>query len=588
MKINRLTVIILLVTGFSLPFFAQNTVTGIPSHRSAKDEETDKRIALQTRVAEQLLYDLEKLPPDENRAFVLAKAGQYLCQTDKMRAEKIFERAVKELLIAQNKAKKPVGDENGELYYGHAPRLTMIGSISQCDAELGYAYLQKTRPRSMSDLIEAFYKGRVSFEERSRETGHLRSELVQENLLKVTVSKKNPARAAEFIRQDLKNHINFWTIDLLVELYKTDPALANQLTEEAIGKLLQLDFFDPQNKKPIEAELGYKYDVASLFLSPWNKPYKDYPMQVSRESLINLADKLSRDMLDNGVYSLGGFGLETIEKFFPDRVKQIRQLATEQRKNSEGEKLINFLKKSPSLEKVLDRAEDFSPWYQKRLFNHTACLMVYDGNFTDARNLITKKWENKKLADHELDKIFYSAAWSFAGENFDFAIEIVDQISSSDLRTEARALLAGGLFEQNPQANRQKALAILTETRKKLDSDPEIENRLAGMDNILSVYRFIDEEAAFRMFDLLIDQTNEIEGKVEAIDAYSTGRSSARLGFRKTVSALKKRDFSRTLDIINKLHRNGAKINTKLALLEERAFYEYEHIFSSFPQPCSV
>ena len=326
MKTIRSTVIILFVTGFTFSLFAQ-------------DSERNKRIALETQVAQQLLYDLEKLPPDQNRAFVLVKAGQYLCRNDKPRAEKLFERAIKELIIAQNNAEKPVGNDPGYLYYGFSPRLFMIDSISQCDAELGYQYLQKSLPRSLSEIINDYYKNSILLKENNWGNYSLRWELTRERNLKSKITDKKPERLAEFINQDLKNYITPGTLNLLKALYKTDPTLAKQLTEKVFEKLLQLTLFD-ENKKPTLIEDGYNFQIAQSFLSALGKDqkYEKYPIRVSDELLMRFTDKFSQELLDNGFSWVDESALKIIRRFFPDRSDQFEQRRAEKLKDSESQR----------------------------------------------------------------------------------------------------------------------------------------------------------------------------------------------------------------------------------------------------------
>ena len=239
------------------------------------------------------------------------------------------------------------------------------------------------------------------------------------------------------------------------------------------------------------------------------------------------------------------------------------------------------MKANPQAEELLIKAESFSPEYQKSIFKKAACGLVEKGEYVQAKNLLTEKSDDNSSVEYWLSMIFYSNAFKAFGEQrFDDAIDLTNQISFLAIRTEAQAFLAKQIYQKNPKENKQKALSILADAKMKIDSITEIYNKSVAMDEILSVYALIDEEATFPMFELLIDQTNKIEGKDKSIKDFrfrttisSDGTSVVRFDFSKTVWRLKNRNLAKTLDIINKLQRPGKRINVKLNLLESESNY---------------
>lgn len=118
---------------FVFPFhvFAQNTDDGASTTDSATTAAKEK-LRQETVLLEQILADAKNLRLPENRAFVYAKVGSVLWQTDEKRARALFHSSINDLITAQTDAETGKGKKEvlNNLIYGQMPRWEILNLIA--------------------------------------------------------------------------------------------------------------------------------------------------------------------------------------------------------------------------------------------------------------------------------------------------------------------------------------------------------------------------------------------------------------------------------------------------------------------------
>ncbi len=593
MKIIRSAIIVLFVTIFTFSLFAQ--IPGIPSNikRTPSEQETKENLAKQDianklleqkkLVIEQILLDAAKLELPKDRAWALAKAGAYLCKIDKPRAEKLFERSIKELLFAQNNPESANKEYPGNLPYASIERHNVLRSIGNCDPELAYTYLYQTRSLNLSQVISDFYRDTSLMDRIPKEIGSIQSELSKETNLRSDIIRKNPKRAVELISQDLNTFISDRTLERIKILNGTDQKQANQLLEKAVSKLLETKFFDEENKNLVLFGTYRNYHTALIVLRDLGMENlrEKYSLKISDELLIKLADKVSEAFLKNTRYWIYEDVLKTIQRILPDRFVQIEQMKADRLKTPEAiesKKYNELTSNNPTSETLLSGTKDFSEKYQARIQRFAACTLVKEERFAEAENLL-KDASGEDILSHEFSLVIYSNVLrDIRDKQYERAETSIEKMPDAHLHIDALAFLAEEIYKQNPKENRQKSLALLSKAEKLLDSTFETISEALALSDIIPVYALIDPEKAFQKFDSLIrgETENSLKFNKSTKKLKETGILAliSFVGIRNVqsydliVSRLNSQNFDRTLSIINKLKLPKSRISARLNLLK--------------------
>ena len=586
MKLFQLFILLLILICLPIAFFAQIPGRGI----STKSEKTPQP---EMKAAEQILVDVKSLKSPQDRAYILGYVGEYVCKNgEKARAEKIFEESFREITVAQKSAKKTDGNIYENLIYGNFPRRIIIQSIANCDAEIAYKFLLQSRPPKLSQILDDFYKKQIYPEPKSVADEALNIEIERESSIKSQIIQKRPDLLAKLINQNIENAITYRTIDLLKELNKKDSALAAELTKKAINKILQLKFYDYEKKKPLRTGYFLNLSTAISFLRELgnDSPRGVSKINISEETLIRLADIISKETINSGLNWLSSDSLKTVERFFPERIEQLEKIKTDNLNSPDNLEKRNYrqmFNENLADEAILTTSENFSESNRKNVFRLIACRQVREGKFDKAKSLINEKFGGKGNPENLLSYVFYSNALRFfLEEDFENASALAKRIPDPLKNLDAQIFLLERFYAKNPEQNKAESLILLSELTKQFDSNSDVKNRVSGLGKILRVNALINAEQAFPLFEFLIYETN----KTDDIDSFfgylentPTGsirvKSSIKFEYPKTIKNLAKSDIDRTLLIINKLKRPVSRITLKLSIIKNNySDYHYEDI----------
>lgn len=535
------------------------------------------------------MVDIKLLKSAEDRANYLSEAAKQLCRSgEQTRSKKLFEESISEWFIAQKEAEKNQVKNSEEIIYGGFPRISIIQNLANCDSEMAWEFLNKTRPQKLTKVINDFNKDPDSILNYKRIRG-IASWDMSRRYIRDRIARNNPDRALEFIKQDLETWVSNQTLTFLKILNKTSPALANELAERAIERLIQTPFYYRKNKQAIYYGNTYNFAIATQFLKAFakEKPYEEYPVKVSDITLMKLADKISTEVLNNEILIVDETGLKIIHRFYPNRVARIEKLKTD-RLNSpefvESRRFSEFIKSNPHVEKILSNAKSFSSSDQQKLYKFAACKLVENEKFIDAENLLTEKYPEKNLIKMHLSLIIYSKVLNnLEDKKYEEAEIKIKQIPDSQLRIDAVSIWADEFYRNNKSKNKQKAISILSKAEAELNSNPDIYKEEALRDIIIA-YALVDPEIAFPKFESFIDQQNQDKPIKrssqlgEEIKEFGTVsfwgvNSNTFLYENLIVSRLETHNFDRIIEIINKLKQPKDRIIAKLSLFNGVSYY---------------
>jgi len=568
----------LLICLFPLFAFAQDS-----------DEAAKTKQHRQTLLLEQIHADIPNLKLGENRALVYAKLGNIVWKTDEKRARKFFQNAASELVNAQITAetdKKNVGYQH-DLINGQTVRPQILQSIAARDAELALEYLYKTRPEA---IIKAFSMATVKTSKISNHSNNYsylaQNETNLEQGFVRLAADQNPERAIKLLKESLKKGFSEQTLGLLKKLHEKDAEAADEIASEVVGKLIGTNF-NPQNSSVYQ-----QLNVTTNFLTEFTrkKGETEKAVKFNESQMRGLADKLISFYLqqNNGRAYFNAYAIIPIaEKLAPSSVESLKKLQRNSLHNGFDRgydydpEISKILNGEATAEQLLIEAKNFPASSRRQIYQTAVNKFAQQGDLNRATEILKDNFDGDML-EQEIYNLNSQLAYSLSSAGkFTEAERLIDEFPEN-ARINALSNLANAIYRKNREENKSYAVAVLAKARALVSEKPEDTTEMSNLTQIISAYSAIEPVEAFRLFEPLIPQINELCEAAVIINGFqrnsnikqgefviTSGNSWGFYGADFSVlSKLSTTDFERVLNLIDSFSRREVRISLKLQLAE--------------------
>lgn len=552
-----------------------------------KEEDAAKeKLRRQTMLIDSITADTRELRLGENRAILFAKIGGRLWDIDLKRARDLFQDAVSELIGAQSAAEsaRKTGSQN-VLLTGQSTRPQILQTIAARDAELALQSFYKTRPATIE---RAMYSVKAKDSRIRSNSGteqyYLNNELQLEQSLLNLAADQNPERAITLLKAALKGGVSNETLHLLRKLYEKDPVAASEMAAEIVSQISRKTFIvanQPEHQT---------MQVASSILteSIRERPATEKSLRFDTSQTRPLAEKLISFYIERGSqygYNLGPSILQIAEKYTPSMVEKLKNAEKIMPRRglhyvNPDEAMAKLLNNDTPVEQVLAEAAKLPAESRGRVYQSAATRLTAAGDFTRARSIL-----NDNFSDEALENAVSTLDWYYAHQlmnqgRYPEAEALIDQFPESNKQS-AMIALATAVFNKDAEKNKSYAGALLEKARTQLSPRPETNTEMSQTMQVIGAYTKIEPPEAFRMFEGLVPQLNELTEAAVVMSGFQ-GNASIRqgemlveqsnsLGFYLDfviVRNLAQIDFDRTMSIIASFARREMRVNLKLQLLE--------------------
>ena len=538
----------------------------------------------QTVLVEQILSDIPNLKLEENRALVYAKVGNLVWRTDEKRARSLFQNAVGELINAQILAeadKKHIGYQN-DLLMGQNTRPQILNIIANRDAELALEYLYKTRPEKLLKAlsVSTVKNSKINNSENYSYLVHNETNLEQ-SFIRLAAD-QNPERAVKLLKESLKKGLSGETLNLLKKLHEKDAESADNFASEIVGKLLQSNF-NGENQPNYQ-----NINVATNFLTEFirERTLTEKSLKFDNSQMKSLADKLISGYLQQGDrYGFSAYSILPIaEKFSPGSVEQLKQKQRNVGRHGfhsdydpDISKLLNG---ETTAEQLLSEAKKFPKNSRRQIYQTAASMFAQQGDIQRAKEVLADTFSDEAL-EEAIRNLDWQYSYSLISQGkFAEAERMIDEFPENT-RFGALVNLANAIYQQDP-ANKSYSMTVLGKARASISEKPEDTTEMAELMQIIMAYSTIESVEAFRLFESLIPQINELSEAAGIIYGFQRGSNVKNgeflltngnpAGFYLTdfsvLAKLAKSDFDRLTILIDGFSRRESRIALKLQLAE--------------------
>lgn len=557
-------------------------VSGIFAQTPSPDPELEKKAARRAKLIAAIDGDAAQLKLPENRAIINARIGAVIWSTDAELGRKLFRTAVNDLIAAQQFAeasKNPA--QFHELLNGQSLRPQILNLIADREPEFALESLYKTRPANVErSLAGVSPNGKI--DGRGGHNYYAQSEINLEQRLLHLNAAARPEKYSAMLKDGIRKRISGETLGLLKTLHAKEPATANELANEVVGRLNGQDFF--KDNQPNHEMLNVSSSIIAEFLREKVENEKYIALDESR--IRQLSQKVIATYLSYGD-RIGYVPMEQLEpmikRFSPASYEPLRKVV-----NSPNNRRHHWGSPDPEFKKLMDgnptadalvtAAKNFPVATQQSIYQNAANKFSENGQYQNAVALLNDKMEGDALENAVSSLNWYYAHHLIQKGQYDAAESLMLEFNDSN-RNSALISLATTVYNANKEENRTRAVGILNRIRGLMPDRAENSNDMSHFFALINAMAAIEPAEAFLLFDSVIDQLNQLTEAYAVVNAFQGGniRQGEYLlanGFNfgvyidpNMLNTLAQKDPERANAIIDSFARREVRILMRLNLL---------------------
>jgi hypothetical protein len=499
----------------------------------------------------------------------------------------MFQTAVDELINAQELAEANAKSMAGQFeLLGQSARPALLNQMAIHDAAFALETLYRTRPTVLQRAIAAAGSKSSKISNLVNNYAYLvQNETALEQTLMRMAAEQNPERAARILKESLARGITGETLNLLKKLNEKDPDSAAEIAGNMIGKLIDQGFMS-DNRADYQ-----KLNLAQSMLSEFvrEKGADEKYLHIDADRARTLAEKTIAFYLDQG--SRYGYSpvaiLPIAEKLLPASVPRLKQAEKTNPYRSFGyeydPEATKLLNSNPTAEELIAAAKRFPEASRTQLYQSAATRYAQEGNMNAALAVLKDNFADDVLEEAIRNLNFQYANNLIGAGKYSEAESAIEELPESS-RFSAYVSLANSIFAADPEKNKAYALAVLSRARGQLPDQPETANDLSWYTQLINVYTNIEPEEAFRMYETMVPQLNELADAAAVLGGFQGSGNVRRGEFLlaqgnsfgvyidfSPLRPLSIKDFERTMKLIDGFSRREARILMRLQLSDYEA-----------------
>ena len=563
------------------------TLSGFGQDPASRDAEAIK--AKRAKIIDNIVRESAELRLPENRAFISAKLGALVSKADPERASTLFKNSVAELLAAQGIAEsnKNPNQQNYDLLNSQSLRPAVLNMVASADAEFALSSLYRTRPTAIQRALTQT-TANTKINSSSWNFAQLaQQEIALEQRLIRALAEQKPERSIGFLKESIKKNLSSETLELVKKVWAKDPAGGNELANEVVDRLMSKSFIGENNQ--------VNYDLLNLANSLFGEYLRartpDEKSIVFAESgMRSLAGKLLSTYIERGG-SVGYIPLQQLEpiakRFSPASYELLKKAAVNNWNfgpvyggPQDNEAYSKLMSSNPTAETLIAEAKKFPVETRRTIYVSAANKLSDADQYDRALALLNDNFEDDALENAISSLNWYHAHHLINRGDYDAAEATILELNESN-RISALVALATTIYNKDPDANRGRANSLLQRARVFLPARPETSNEFTQLLQVINAMAGIDPSEAFRNFEPVVDQINQLTEAWAVVNAFQGGGNVRQGEYLLTnglsfgvyidpsmLRTLAQKDFDRTTTLIGGIQRRELRILVLATLLE--------------------
>lgn len=594
MRFRKPVLLSLLLAAFACVCVSQTVTEESDAKKEQAQKELNEKIV---QTLDQVISDASLLRLPQNRALVFATAGDLYWKFDEKRARDLFRSAAGEIMafnLEAEREKRDSTDNFARFFDANDPRMQVLPLVAKNDAELALEMLAQTRPAAVAEAmlkaVPADNNVGGMFGPNSA-AQKVRREIEMEQRFAVLAADSNPDRAIKLIKDSLSKGVSYNVLPLLQKLFKKDEKKAQDLASEVVQKLLDLDL--ARKTDDLNTAISYLQFMAGN-KAQTETASKAKSFQFTDMQAKDLAGKVANTFLQPAnsanVSRMLSRALSAIEKIEPDKASLLKQRQTASPRSgpnrpSNGLRMQDLYAAGTTPEQIVTQI----PKLQNEMERAAAYQAVASriGQIDDearAKKLIDQIADTnaRERAQEAFDAAKISRA--AATGKLEDAEKLIGTLTNKWTKIQKLVALAEQYKARATETDLEAASSLMKQARSLVSETPEDEEEVRGLMEVVRGYTTIEPETAFRMFEPIVDQMNEVVQASAVLSRYNRRSRSFKNGelilqtgngpseiplFRyfEQFQLLGKADLARTSSLADRFQRGDVRILVKLAAL---------------------
>lgn len=568
----------------SLLFFAFFTILfgQRPSPNPAVDIEKLKN-ERRTRLLESIQTDAAQLRLPENRAIVNSKLGATIWKTDQERGRKLFNKAIDDLIAAQQFAES---SKNPGRYYdllnSQSLRPQVLNAIAAADAEFALECLYRSRPSAVEQAMSTGPSSSKISNNYGNQSYLMQNEVNLELRFARMAAEQKPEKALAILKDNIRKKLSSETLNLLRSLIEKDPTAASELGNDVISRL---------NSRSFMTDNQINYELVNLSNSMIYEHVREHGQN---EKTLGLEDAGIRSLTEKTINlyltkaaQMGYVPLQQLEpaarKYFPAMVEKLKSVSQNTRWRGDGlhfdPEYTKLIEGNPSAETLVSAAKKFPVETRRSIYLTAANKFAEAGHFEDGLAILNEYFEGDSLETAVNGLRSHNASLMIQKGEFGAAEALILEFDDSQ-RNQALISLAYSVYNANPEENRSRAIDILNRVRAYLPEKPENQEEMSQLFSLMGAMASIEPAEAFRNFEPIVDLLNQLADASALINAFQNNNvrqgefiltNGSQFGVyidQGIIRSLGQKDFDRAWTLVDSFSRREMRILTRLDQIE--------------------
>jgi hypothetical protein len=500
----------------------------------AGSEAAKRKVELEEKaleMLEQTVGEANSLKLPQNRAVAYGMLGDLFWRFDSKRSKELFRSTAAEInnyYLDVEKERRENDEKTVEVFDPMDVRAEVLSLVSFRDPELALELLVQTRPAA---IAEAMSRANPAPTEPANKPGVENARALQEIAIEerfsMMAAAADPERAGTAIKTSLSKGISTGVLQLLQVVYRADEKKAADLAAAVVSRITEIDL--TKNTSDLNSTIALLQTV--------NRPAPKLPVQNIKTfafqdaQLKDIANKLTSTFLSAPVSpaltSALSRALPTLEKVVPERSLLLKQRDQANKKaqsapNANARGARPAFDPNASLEEILAQAA--------KLPNERDKMASYQ-NVASRLSQVTDDARAKKLIDQIGDeRLRKTASEQFeaartsrliAGDKLEEARRSINLLPNRHMRAQRLVSLSLQHVNKKTEADTEIARTLLNDAKALTNTDPQDEDDIADVMELVRGYVALDQAAAFRLVEPVIDQFSEITQATAILSKYN-------------------------------------------------------------------
>lgn len=537
---------------------AQNVANTTPGAETPAPAIEKKAFDLLQTISEQVT----NLHSPSNRVRAECLIADLLWTRDEKRSRALFKTASEDVTNAVANIDFSDSEVYQQLQWLNQLRQEVVNRIAQHDPDAAMSFLRATRLPASTDPQAKWYAD---------------TETNMELQLAGLIAKQNPQRTLELARATLPRGVSYGLINLLNDLQRKDPRLAQSLYKDIVDQVKTED-------------LAHNQELANAAWSlAWFQPpqanedvYRDLIGTLVNSALsITPTDQNSINLAQN-IYGQLQSVMPMVAKYVPARATALQQWAQNAERTFDSStrmyQEINRVSQNGTADDILALAARYPGELQTQIYSQAAWKAFSSGDANRARQIVTD-FISDPIQRRQMLASFDNQTLEAAinDSRIADARQLLGRLKNVEMRIQILTRLASNLVAKG---DKKGALELLNEGKTAVDSAPPGSSQMWAQLQLARSYAPLDPDQSFAIMQPLIAKANELIAAAAVLDGFDArylndgewivpGTNSVGNvvnNLNQTLAVLGRIDFDRTSSIADQIQRPELRLIAQLEI----------------------